>query len=124
MKTNLFIWSNPKSMPEDKKNYVSEWGNQFAECEKWPKARLAKQVKMLAEMVEILRKDNDAIDAMRLRDAANLNYYRRQLDAIGRIIGLPAYLADDNTLSDSVLIDKLPELIAYKIHGIVIKKAE
>lgn len=41
----------------------------------------------------------------------NADYYKELLDEIGENLGIAAYVSDDGSVQDSVLIEKLPELV-------------
>lgn len=45
------------------------------------------------------------------QEMRNTQYYRGLLVEIGELIGGPAYIADDGSVSDSVLCAKVPELV-------------
>lgn len=47
----------------------------------------------------------------------NTDYYRGLLEKCGRSIGVEAYMADDDSLSDSVLCAKIPELVEELLKG-------
>lgn len=51
--------------------------------------------------------------------ARNEEFYRSIINQIGEILGEDAYTADDGSISDSVLVLKLPELIKQRQAGYV-----
>jgi hypothetical protein len=53
----------------------------------------------------------DSWEETAIEMANNMEYYRDTLIKIGEIIGKNAFIADDGSVSDSVLIQKLPDLV-------------
>jgi hypothetical protein len=73
------------------------WNNIDVEFDQELAEAIAKQIKFWMDFA-----------AQNLR---NVEYYRGLLDQIGESIGPAAYIADDGSISDSVLVAKLPEMI-------------
>jgi len=49
------------------------------------------------------------------RFSRNEDYYRGLVDQIGKILGREAYVADDGSVSQDILRDKVPELVAARL---------
>lgn len=64
-----------------------------------------------AEVIKLRIERNNWIETARMH-CKNQMYYRGLLEQIGKTFGEEAYISDDGSVQDEVLIAKVPELVA------------